>query len=86
LTYCIDFRKLHNVTVKDAYPIPNIQTSLDTLRGAAFISTLYMVSGYYRVQLDEHDKHKTAFVTKYGFTSTRNSRMVSATVPRHFIG
>jgi hypothetical protein len=76
LTYCIYFRKLHNVTVKDAYPIPNIKTSLDTIIGAAFISTLYMASGYYRVQLDEQDKHKTAFVTQYGFTCTRNYRLI----------
>ena len=30
------------------------------------MSTVDMASGYYQVKLDEHDKHKTAFVTKYG--------------------
>jgi hypothetical protein len=50
------------------------------------MSTLYMASGYYQVKLDEHDKHKTAFVRKYGLSSTRNSRVVSATVPRRFVG
>lgn len=30
------------------------------------MSTLDMTSGYYQEKLDEHDKHKTAFVTKYG--------------------
>ena len=58
--------KLNNVTVKNAYPIPNIETCLDTLGGAVFISTLDMASGYFQVNVDEHDKHKIAFVTKYG--------------------
>ena len=30
------------------------------------MSTYYMASGYYQVKLDEHDKHKTAFIRKYG--------------------
>jgi hypothetical protein len=66
LRYCIHFKKQNNVTVKDAYPIPNIETCLDTLGGAVLMSTLYMASGYYQVNVDEHDKHKIAFVTKYG--------------------
>lgn len=66
LRYCIDYRKLNNLTVKDAFPIPKIETCLDTLRGSVFMSTLDMASGYYQVKLDDHDKHKTAFITKYG--------------------
>ena len=31
------------------------------------MSTLDISSGCYRVRLDGHDKHKTAFVTKYDF-------------------
>jgi len=66
LRYCIDYRKLNNVTVKDAFPIPKIESCLDTLRGSVYMSTLDMASGYYQVKLDEKDKHKTAFVTKHG--------------------
>jgi hypothetical protein len=50
------------------------------------MSTLDMESGYYQMKLDEHDKHKTAFVRKYGlYTSTPNSRLLSATVPRRLV-
>lgn len=66
LRYCIDYRKLNNVTIKDAFPIPKTESCLDTLRGSVYMSTLDMASGYYQVKLDEKDKHKTAFVTKYG--------------------
>ncbi|VDI47033.1 Hypothetical predicted protein [Mytilus galloprovincialis] len=53
LRYCIDFRKLNDVTIKDAFPISNIDTCLDTLKGTVFMSTLDMASGYYQVNLDE---------------------------------
>ena len=66
LGFCIDYRKLNNVTVKDAFPIPKIESYLDTLRGSVYMLTLDMASGYYQVKLDEKDKHKTVFITKYG--------------------
>ena len=58
MRYCIDFRKLNSVTDKDVYPIFNIETCLDTLRGTVFMSTLVMASVYYQMKLGEHDKHK----------------------------
>ena len=66
LRFCIDFRALNKVTVKDAFPLPNIKSSIDTLKGSVFFSTLDMAQGYWNVLVDEKDRHKTAFVTKYG--------------------
>ena len=37
--WCIDYRKLNNVTVMDAYPLPRIDTCLDCLSTARFFST-----------------------------------------------
>ena len=31
--FCVDYRKLNNVTRKDAYPLPRIDVTLDTLHG-----------------------------------------------------
>ncbi|VDI46659.1 Hypothetical predicted protein [Mytilus galloprovincialis] len=39
---------------------------MDTLRGSAYMSTLDMAAGYWQIEIDEKDRHKTAFVTKYG--------------------
>ena len=64
--YCIDYRKLNNVTRKDAYPLPNIQECLDALSGNLFFSNLDMQSGYWQLFVDPNDIHKTAFITKYG--------------------
>ncbi|PIK45092.1 hypothetical protein BSL78_18045 [Apostichopus japonicus] len=66
LRYCIDYRKLNNVTTKDSYPLPRIDDSLDTLAGSKWFSTLDLASGYWQVEVAEQDRHKTAFVTNRG--------------------
>ena len=64
--FCVDYRKVNNVTRKDAYPLPRIDTTLDTLAGSQWFSTLDLVSGYWQVEVDETDRHKTAFCTTEG--------------------
>ncbi|KAL7872017.1 hypothetical protein SRHO_G00070000 [Serrasalmus rhombeus] len=44
--WCIDYRRLNSVTVKDAYPLPKIEECLDVLGGANVFSTLDLQSGY----------------------------------------
>ena len=70
--WCIDYRAVNTVTLKDAYPLPNITECLDTLSGSEFFSTLDMASGYWQIEVEENDKPKTAFLTKHGlFQFTR---------------
>ena len=64
--FCVDYQKLNAVTWKDAYPIPRIDDTLDTLSGSWWFSTLDMVSGYWQVEVGEQDREKTAFCTPYG--------------------
>ena len=61
LRFCIDFRKLNNRTVKDAYSLPRIEETIDTLVGSKYFSKLDLRSGYWQVGVKEADKHKTAF-------------------------
>ena len=58
---CIDFRQLNNKTVKDAFPIPRIEDSIESLCGAKYFCSLDLSQGYLQVKLAEHDSHKTAF-------------------------
>ena len=58
---CIDYRKLHEVTEKDAYPIPRVDDSLDALGGSKWFSTLNLPS---RLSVDASEK--TTFVTRSG--------------------
>lgn len=66
LRYCVDYRKLNEVTKKDAYPLPRIDDTFDSLSGAKWFSTLDLCSGYWQVEMDESDKEKTAFYTRRG--------------------
>jgi len=64
--FCVDYRKLNSVTRKDAYPLPQITDTLDTLHGSKWFSTLDLASGYWQVEVDQLDRHKTAFCTPHG--------------------
>ena len=66
LRYCLDFRKLNSVTVKDRYPLPLIEECLDALNGVKFMSCLDLAAGYWQINIRKEDRHKTAFLTKYG--------------------
>ena len=63
---CVDYRKLNDVTRKDAYPLPLIKDCLDCLGGAKIFSTLDLQSGYWQLELKEEDRPKTAFSTRTG--------------------
>ena len=66
LRFCIDFRKLNDVTVKDTRPLPRIDDTLEALKGAKIFSTLDLKSGYWQVPIKEDHKSKTAFRTSSG--------------------
>jgi hypothetical protein len=64
--YCVNYRSLNKLTRKDSFPLPLIEECLDALADAAYFSTLDMASGYWQILIDPADRHKTAFITKYG--------------------
>ena len=61
LCFCIDFRKLNALTVKDSHPLPHICETLESLAGAGHYSTFDMNSGFWQVPMDEESKQYTAF-------------------------
>lgn len=68
----MNYRKVNEATQKDAYPLPKIEECLDTLSGSKLFSTLDLLSGYHQFEVNEKDRPRTAFITKYGlFEYTR---------------
>ena len=64
--FCVDFRALNELTMKDPFLFPRIDETLESLGGARYFSALDLASGYWQVELDEQDKEKTAFTTPRG--------------------
>ena len=52
LRFCIDLRKLNARTVKDAYSLPRIEDSLDSLNGSCIFTSIDLKAGYWQVELD----------------------------------
>ena len=66
LRHCIDYRQVNGITQKDAYPIPRIDETLDTLAGSCIFTTLDLLSGYWQVEVQPEDREKTAVCTPEG--------------------
>lgn len=66
LRLVVNYQKLNQITVKDAFPLPRIDELLDSMGGARWFSTLDAASGYWQVPMADSSIAKTGFVTKYG--------------------
>ena len=64
--FCIDYRKLNDITKKDSYPLPRISDCLDALGGSKYFSAFDLRSGYHQVAMSEADMEKTSFITRNG--------------------
>jgi len=61
---CVDYWRLNDMTIKDAYALPFIDELLESVHGARFFSALDLFSGYYQISVNPKDKKKTSFTTK----------------------
>jgi hypothetical protein len=64
--FCIDYRKLNDMTIKNMFPIPLVDEILGELVGTQYVSSLDMTTGYHQIRMGLHDLYKTAFKTHHG--------------------
>lgn len=58
---CVDFRKVNEVAVFDAFPMTQVEEMIEKISQAKYSSTLDLTRGYWQIPMDTVDKEKTAF-------------------------
>jgi len=66
LRFCVDYRKLNEVTVKDSYPLPLYNLFFEEIRGSNYFTKLDLKAAYNLVRIRKGDEYKTAFRTRRG--------------------
>jgi hypothetical protein len=64
--FCVNFRHLNALTVKQKYPVPIIEELMDELQGASWFSSLDLRASFHQILLKEGDEFKTTFKTHSG--------------------
>ena len=60
---CVDYRRLHKLTVFDPEPMPTAEHLFQKLNGDKYFTTIDLSKGYWQISIPEGDIPKTAFVT-----------------------
>ncbi|XP_071920755.1 uncharacterized protein [Coffea arabica] len=63
---CVDFTDLNKACPKDCYPLPRIDTLVDSAMGYEILCFLDGFKGYHQIGMSEEDQEKTAFYTDRG--------------------
>ena len=50
---CVDYRGMNDITIKDSYPLPNLNECLNQLAGNSWFSCLDLNCGYWQVEVDK---------------------------------
>ena len=65
--FCVDYRTtINKFLVRETWPMPDIESHIDTVGGANFITVCDVQSAYWQIPTAPKDRHKTAFVTSKG--------------------
>jgi hypothetical protein len=64
--FCVDYRKLNIVTIKNKFPLPIIDEFLDEIAGAQYFTTNDLASSFHQIRMLPADEAEIAFKTHHG--------------------
>ena len=82
--FCVDYRKLNEITVKDRYPLPLIQDIFDQLGGKSVYSVCDLKAAYNQLPVAKCDQDKTAFICHRGLFNCTVGSFGLANMPSIF--
>ena len=66
LRFCVDYRRLNEITQKDPYPLPLIDEILPRLLKARIMTKIDIRQAFHKIRIDPDSEHLTTFRTRYG--------------------
>ena len=84
IRFCINFKPLNKITIKDKFPLPRIDDCLDSLAGKKYFSTLDCFSGYWQIPLAKEVQKFTAFTSPLGLFEFTVMPFGLTNAPAHF--
>ena len=84
LRFCIDYRRVNAITVRDTYPLPRMDECIDSLGDASVFTTLDCNSGYWQIPVAPQDRDKTTFTCHAGTYRYRRMPLGLTNAPATF--
>ena len=66
IRFCVDYRGLNELTIKDRYPLPLIKETLRNMASARWFTKLDIIAAFHKIRVQSGEEWKTAFRTRYG--------------------
>jgi len=66
IRFCVDYRGLNAITIKNRYPVPLIRETLERLSQAKIYTKLDIIAAFNHLRIREGDEWKTAFASRFG--------------------
>ncbi|MCO5597579.1 hypothetical protein L7F22_051658 [Adiantum nelumboides] len=63
---CVNYRALNRLTIKNKFPLPQIEDLFDKLQGSTYFGRIDLKSGYHQIRIVDEDILKTTFCTTFG--------------------
>ena len=79
---CVNFTDLNKACPKDSYPLPRIDTLVDSTARHELLSFMDAFLGYNQIKMNEDDQERTSFVTSQGLSCYKGCRSDSRTQGR----